>query len=64
MDTPRDQHPRHARIGPPIAYTAALARARKVRRRDLAMVERYLAQVRLVASAQAKLDAQRPGDRR
>jgi hypothetical protein len=41
------------------AYGAALASARRVRRRDLALVEHYLAHVRLIASAQAQREARR-----
>jgi hypothetical protein len=35
-------------------YRGALASARKLRRRDLALVEQYLSQIRLLASAQAR----------
>jgi hypothetical protein len=42
-------------------YVSALASARKVRRRDLALVEQYLAQIRMVASAQARSDARARG---
>jgi hypothetical protein len=38
----------------PSGYGSALASARKIRRRDLALVEQYLAQIRLLASAQAR----------
>jgi hypothetical protein len=43
------------------SYLTALARARRVHRRDLALVERYLSQIRQLASAQAKGGA---GERR
>jgi hypothetical protein len=38
----------------PSGYRSALASARKIRRRDLALVEQYLSQIRLLASAQAR----------
>jgi hypothetical protein len=42
-------------------YLAALSTARRVRRRELAMVEHYLAHVRVIAAAQARWAARRPG---
>jgi hypothetical protein len=42
---------------------AALLRARRVRRRELVLVEQYLAQIRTVASAQARMGARRTDGR-
>jgi hypothetical protein len=39
------------------SYRAALAAARRIRRRDLALVEQYLAQDRVTASARASREA-------
>jgi hypothetical protein len=43
----------------PSPYLTALASARRIRRRDLALVEQYLAQIRTVASQQARMAARR-----
>jgi hypothetical protein len=42
---------------------AALLRARRMRRRELVLVEQYLAQIRTVASAQARMGPRRAGGR-
>jgi hypothetical protein len=56
-------HPGNRSADPrPSPYLVALTSARRIRRRDVALVEQYLAQIRTVASAQAKMGARRGGE--